>query len=79
VDEQLNGGAYRPLSDADWALILPYLRENERFFGIRIMQDLLMVDGALKSPAEVYRKVMPRAAAEAQAKLEEDEEEGDGE
>ena len=45
VDEQLNGGAYRPLVAADWKLILPYLEENERLFGIRIEQDLLTVDG----------------------------------
>ncbi len=45
VDEQLNGGAYRPLSPADWKLILPYLEENQRLFGIRIDRDLLCVDG----------------------------------
>ena len=33
VDEQLNGGAYRPLGAADWKLILPYLEENQRLFG----------------------------------------------
>ena len=36
VDEQLNGGAYRPLGAADWKLMLPYLEENQRLFGIRI-------------------------------------------
>ena len=51
VDEQLNGGAYRPLSPADWKLILPYLEENERLFGIRIDRDLLTVDGILASPS----------------------------
>jgi glutamate synthase domain-containing protein 1/glutamate synthase domain-containing protein 3 len=70
VDEQLNGGAYRTLGAADWKLILPYLEENERLFGIRIQQDLLTVDGVLRTPAEVYRKVMPRKDAEAEAEME---------
>ncbi len=70
VDEQLNGGAYRALSAADWRLILPYLQENERLFGIRIAEDLLTVDGIQTSPTVVYRRVMPRKDAEAEAELE---------
>jgi glutamate synthase domain-containing protein 3 len=70
VDEQLNGGAYRPLGAADWKLMLPYLEENQRLFGIRIQQDLLTVDGALRAPADVYRKVMPRKDAEFEAEME---------
>ncbi len=70
VDEQLNGGAYRPLSAADWKLILPYLKENERLFGVRIDGDLLTVDGILASPEKVYRKVLPRKDAELEAELE---------
>lgn len=69
VDEQLNGGAYRPLSAADWRLILPYLQENARLFDIRIDRDLLMVDGVLASPQEVYRKVLPRKDADAEAEM----------
>lgn len=53
---QLNGGAFTPLTDADWALIEPCLRENERLFGISV-EALLTVDGLLRKPAEVYRKV----------------------
>ena len=68
VDEQLNGGAYRPLGAADWKLIAPYLEENERLFGIRIDRDLLTVDGVQRSPAQVYRKVMPKKDADAEAK-----------
>ena len=68
--EQLNGGAYRPLSPADWRLILPYLEENERLFSIRIDRDLLTVDGLLRTPSQVYRKVMPRKDAETEAALE---------
>jgi glutamate synthase domain-containing protein 1/glutamate synthase domain-containing protein 3 len=70
VEEQLNGGAYRLLSAADWRLILPYLEENERLFGIRIERDLLTVDGILRTPSQVYRKVMPRKDAELEAELE---------
>jgi|GEM_PF-32271 len=70
VEEQLNGGAYRPLSAADWRLILPYLQENERLFDIQIQRDLLTVDGILGMPSQVYRKVMPRKDAELEAELE---------
>jgi glutamate synthase domain-containing protein 1/glutamate synthase domain-containing protein 3 len=57
IDEQLNGGEYAEVTDADWKLILPYLEENQRLFGIQIDRDLLTVDGVLKTPSEVYRKV----------------------
>ena len=60
VEDQLNGGMYAQLTDEDWKLILPYLRENERLFGIRIEGDLLTVDGVLKTPEQVYQKVCPR-------------------
>ena len=59
VDEQLNGGELVPLTDADWELILPYLQENEKLFDINIEKDLLTVDGDIRPPAEVYRKVRP--------------------
>jgi len=70
VDQQLNAGVYRSLTDADWKLILPYLRENERLFGIQVQRDLLTVDGVLRKPQEVYRKVVPRQDAEIKAELE---------
>ncbi|NQT15720.1 MAG: glutamate synthase, partial [Planctomycetes bacterium] len=70
VEEQLNAGAYQTLSDADWKLILPYLRENERLFGIEIERDLLTVDGQLRNPQEVYRKVVPLRDAEVEAEME---------
>jgi glutamate synthase domain-containing protein 3 len=54
--EQLNGGTFGPLNPEDWDLIEPYLRENERLFGIRI-EELLTVAGAKRSPYQVYRKV----------------------
>jgi glutamate synthase domain-containing protein 1/glutamate synthase domain-containing protein 3 len=56
VDEQLNGGKFAELSDADWALILPYLQENEELFGISV-DELLTVNGIKKEPKDVYRKV----------------------
>ena len=54
--EQLNGGEFVNLSQKDWNLILPYLEENERLFGVKI-NDLLTVDGVKKDYSEVYRKV----------------------
>ena len=59
VDEQLNGGEYVSLSDNDWQLILPYLQTNEKYFGISIENDLLVVNGIRKNPKEVYIKVQP--------------------
>ncbi|MGB8990548.1 MAG: glutamate synthase [Desulfobaccales bacterium] len=57
VEEQLNGGEIVPLTAADWNLILPHLQENERLFGIGIDEDLLTVEGRLRHPDQVYRKV----------------------
>jgi glutamate synthase domain-containing protein 3 len=54
--EQLNGGEFAEVGPKDWELILPYLKENERLFGIKI-DDLLTVKGVKKSLSEVYRKV----------------------
>jgi glutamate synthase domain-containing protein 3 len=58
VDEQLNGGKFARINGKDWDLILPYLEENERLFGITVEQ-LLTVDGERHDPAEVYCKVVP--------------------
>ena len=55
-EEQLNGGYFAPFTAADWALIRPYLGENERLFGIPI-EMLLAVDGQVRAPKSVYRKV----------------------
>jgi len=57
LPEQLNGGQFVELSEEDWKLIFPYLKTNERYFGISVEHDLLMVDGHPCSPREVYRKV----------------------
>jgi glutamate synthase domain-containing protein 1/glutamate synthase domain-containing protein 3 len=57
VDQHLNGGEFTKLSQEDWKLILPYLEENQRLFGISIEDDLLTVDGRKMPFHKVYRKV----------------------
>ncbi len=57
VPEQLNGGQISTFSERDWDLILPYLQENERLFGISIEDHLLTVDGKRRNPDEVYRTI----------------------
>ena len=57
VAEQLNGGEFTEVTPEDWALILPYLMENEKLFGISVENDLLQVDGKKQDYASVYRKV----------------------
>ncbi len=59
VEEQLNGGEFDLITDADWELIKPYLMENERLFGISIDR-LMIVDGLKKSPRDIYRKIKPK-------------------
>jgi hypothetical protein len=58
VPQQLNGCIFSPFTEKDWELILPYLKENERLFGIKI-EDLLTVEGKRLKPSRVYRKVAP--------------------
>ncbi|MBF0119792.1 MAG: glutamate synthase [Desulfobacterales bacterium] len=57
VEDQLNGGEFADLSQADWELIYPYLKENEKLFGISIEDDLLTVNGKKMEYKKVYRKV----------------------
>jgi glutamate synthase domain-containing protein 3 len=64
--EQLNGGEFSPLTQQDWQLIEPYLKENEGLFDIQL-KDLLTVEGVERTPGEVYRKISPRAMRELQA------------
>jgi glutamate synthase domain-containing protein 1/glutamate synthase domain-containing protein 3 len=56
--QQLNGGEFTSLTNQDWDLILPYLEENERLFGISV-DELLIVDGHKRTPERVYRKIRP--------------------
>jgi glutamate synthase domain-containing protein 3 len=58
TENQLNGAEFLSFRREDWNTILPYLQENERLFGINIRYDLLMVDGVLKWPEEVFRKII---------------------
>jgi glutamate synthase domain-containing protein 3 len=58
IAEQLNGGMFLPLTEEDWALIRPYLMENEKLFNITI-DDLLTINGEKLPPESVYRKVVP--------------------
>jgi glutamate synthase domain-containing protein 3 len=58
VSEQLNGCIFSPFTEKDWELILPYLMENEKLFGIKI-DDLLTVNGKKLNPMKIYRKVSP--------------------
>jgi len=62
-EEQLNGGEIVSMEEKDWELILPYLRENERLFGISVEEDLLKVNGRKRTPLDVYRKVRPKQQA----------------
>lgn len=57
--DQLNGGEIVECTAQDWSVILPYLQENERLFGIRVEEDLLGVGSERLPPERVYRKVQP--------------------
>ena len=76
VEEQLNGGEFAEVTDADWNLIEPHLKENEKLFDITI-ERLLTVSGKKKSPSEVYRKIMPLKAKTAPKDFDELEESED--
>ena len=70
VAEQLNGGEFSAFTERDWELILPYLRENERLFGISIDDHLLTVDGVKKQPKEVFRTIQAVKLAVLTGKME---------
>jgi len=63
-NEQLNGGRIADFTTKDWDLILPYLEENEKLFGISVKRDLLNVHDKLLDPSQVYRKIEPIALQE---------------
>ncbi len=56
-EDQLNGGHFTDLSEADWETIRPYLEENARLFDIPV-ERLLTVNGR-RAPREIYRKIEP--------------------
>jgi len=57
--DQLNGGELADLGPEDWALIRPYLKANQRIFGIPLKR-LLTVQGRAERPERVHRKIRPR-------------------
>ncbi len=59
---QLNGGKFEELTKEDFDLIYPYLKENERLFGIEVAK-LFEVDGVSLEFDQVYRKIVPAQAA----------------
>jgi glutamate synthase domain-containing protein 1/glutamate synthase domain-containing protein 3 len=61
--QQLNGAEFVDFRQADWNVIRPYLLQNQELFGIQVRHDLLRVDGLLKWPKEVFRKVVASQAA----------------
>ena len=66
TDDQLNGGEFSPISDADWNEMEPLLRQNEIEFGIPV-EKLLEVDGIQRPFDEVYRKIQPQKLKALQA------------
>jgi len=75
-EDQLNGGRISKLTEKDWEVLLPYLRQNAELFGISIERVLLRKNGALVEPWEIYKKVevVPLSSA---AKKEELDDESD--
>ena len=57
--EQLNGGRLADFTMKDWELILPFLEENEKLFGISVKQDLLTVHRKQLDPCQAYCKIEP--------------------
>lgn len=58
TEDQLNGAEFTEFTQQDWNVIEPYLKENQKLFGIMIDRDILTVDRTRKWPGEVYRKVV---------------------
>lgn len=54
--DQLNGGQLTTVQTSDWQLISPYLKENERLFGVEV-RELLAIREGLEEPGRVYTKV----------------------
>src|SRR5437660_2211932 len=57
--EQLNGGRLAVFTTKDWELILPFLKENEKLFGVSVKTDLLTVQETQLDPRQAYRKIEP--------------------
>src|SRR2546425_1036223 len=61
---KVNGGQLAEFTEKDWGLILLFLQENEKLFGISVKKDLLTVREKILDPAQVYRKIEPIALQE---------------
>ncbi len=48
----------------DWELILPFLEENEKLFGISVERDLLTVNNSTLDSSRIYRKIEPTSLQE---------------
>lgn len=57
-EEQLNGGEFAEVTEEDFNLLLPYLKENESHFSIPC-DELLMHEGVSHPFHQVYRKIRP--------------------
>jgi glutamate synthase domain-containing protein 3 len=64
TNDQLNGGRLVNFTVKDWELILPFLKENEKLFGISVNRDLLTVHENILDPRQVYRKIEPTVLQE---------------
>lgn len=53
---QLNGGRFTEMTETDWEIVLPYLKENQRLFDISVDR-LLSVNGELLPFDRIYRKI----------------------
>ncbi len=62
--DQLNGGRLTEFTAKDWNVIHPFLKENERLFGISVRDNLLTVRGKVLEPSKVYRKIEPTSLTE---------------
>src|SRR6059036_3091900 len=63
-NEQLNGGRLGDFTTKDWKLILPFLEENEKLFGISVKKDLLTLQEKQLDPRKIYRKIEPTTLQE---------------
>ncbi len=56
-EDQLNGGKFTTVSQRDWNVIQPYLKENERLFCIKLSHGLLRRGESRLEWSEAYRKI----------------------
>lgn len=64
--DQLNGGEFVELTEADWHLLQPYLEKNAELFDIPVSR-LLTANGVEQNPLLIYRKIRPKTIRALQA------------